>query len=324
MMPVIEHSPKRSLVFWLAALLFCVGLALAYPAQTQWFVTRYLVNSALGYEKYIKSYPQSPYLEKASWLHAKLKNDPALYLDFAADYPKNRHHEQALWTAAKMLRESAVYAEYLKHYPEGKLAKADGVNLNRIRISATVYHNEKKRLAKFQYGKVVDEQGYSYRSIRLGNQTWLADNLNMWLNDEAICFMNNAQYCQRFGKLYTWFGAQEACKRLGPDWRLPSLEDWENLCLIYDPEGHLDQGSFKVFGALLKGGKSGFETRGAGYYTPEGGFMGVYYDAGFWTSTAANPIEAYEIFFLGREKRTFKAIAEQNYRLSCRCVRDME
>lgn len=321
-MPVIEYLPQRKFVFGLSVVLAFVVLTLAYPARTQWFITRNLVHSALGYEKYIQNYPQSPYLEKANWLRAKLKNDPALYLDFAADFPKSSHHEQALWAAAKMLRESAVYAEYLKHYPEGKLAKEDGVNLNRIRISATVYHNEQKRLARFQYGKVVDPQGNTYRSIRLGDQLWLADNLNMWLEDEAICFMNNSMYCQRFGKLYSWQGAQEACQLLGAGWRLPSLEDWEKLCLHYDPVGNLDQGSYKVFGALLKGGKSGFETRGAGYFTPEGGFMGVYYDAGFWTSTASNPIEAYEIFFLGREKRTFKAVAEQSYRLSCRCVQD--
>ena len=217
-----------------------------------------------------------------------------------------------------------MYAEYLKHYPEGELAKAEGANVNRIRISATAFYNEQKRQANLHYGKVVDEQGNAYRSIRLGKQTWLADNLKLWLRDEATCFMNDPRYCQRFGKLYTWAGAQEACQRLGAGWRLPSLADWEKMCLLFDPEGNLDKGSFKVFSALLKGGKSGFETRGAGYFTPDGGFMGVYYDAGFWTSTPLNPVEAYEIVFLGREKRAYKAIAEQNYRLSCRCVRDEE
>lgn len=319
-MTPIEPTPKRKLVLWLSILLAVIVLALSFPTQTQWFITRYLVNSELGYENYLQNYPQSPYLEKASWLHAKLKNDPALYLDFAADFPKSPQRERALWTAAKMLRESAVYAEYLKHYPEGKLAKQEGANVNRLRIFATVYHNEQKRLATLKYGKVVDKQGHAYRSIQLGKHIWLADNLNTYIPTLSSCFMRHEAYCSRFGKLYTWLGAQEACQKLGPGWRLPTATEWEELCQLYDPEANLLQGSSKVFHALLNQGKSGFDVRGGGYFTPDGGFMRVYYDAAFWTSTPTGVLEAYEIAFIGGEKRAFKAAADQGYALSCRCV----
>lgn len=321
-MPIIEQVPNRPLVIWLSILLGFIVLFLNFPGQGQWFITRNLINTAEGYDQYIRKHPQSPYLQEASWLRAKLKNDPALYLDFAADFPKHPQRELALWSAAKTLRDPAVYAEYLKQYPEGKLAKAEGVNINRLRISARVYNNEQKRRAGLTYGKVVDAEGHTYRSIQIGGLTWLADNLNLEIDAASACFLNHEAYCARFGKLYTWPGAQDACARLGEGWRLPSLEEWEALCLSYDPAGNLDKGSTKAFQALLKGGKSGLEVRGGGYFTPEDGFVGVYYDAAYWTSSPANGLESYEIVFLGREKRAFKAIVERAYALSCRCVRN--
>lgn len=321
-MPNIERTPKRPLVLWLSILLGLIVLILCFPSQSQWFITRTLVNSAEGYDQYIQNYPQSPYLDQASWRRARMKNDPVLYLDFAADFPKHPQRELALWTAAKKLRDPAVYAEYLKQFPEGGQAKAEGFNVNRLRISATVYNNEQKRLAGLNYGKVVDSEGHTYRSIQIGGLTWLADNLNLNVDGASSCFLNHEAYCDRFGKLYNWLGAQDACAKLGEGWRLPSLQEWEALCLNYDPAGNLDKGSAKVFQALLKGGKSGLEARGGGYFTPEGGFMGVYYDAAYWTSSPTNGLESYEIVFLGHEKRTFKAIAERAYALSCRCVRN--
>lgn len=321
-MPNIDNALKRPLVVLLCILLGLIILIGSFPNQSQWFIARTLVNSAEGYDNYIQSYPKSPYLDQASWRRARLKNDPVLYLDFAADFPKHPQRELALWTAAKKLRDPAVYAEYLKQFPEGNQAKAEGFNVNRLRISATVYNNEQKRLAGLNYGKVVDSEGHTYRSIQIGKLTWLADNLNLNVDGASSCFLNHEAYCDRFGKLYNWLGAQDACAKLGEGWRLPSLEEWETLCLNYDPAGNLDKGSSKVFQALLKGGKSGLEARGGGYFTPEGGFIGVYFDAAYWTSSPANGLESYEIVFLGREKRTFKAIAERAYALSCRCVRN--
>ena len=88
-MPNIERVPKRPLVLWLSILLGFIVLILSFPSQSQWFITRNLVNSAEGYERYIQKYPQSPHLQEARWQRARLKNDPVLYLDFAADFPKH-------------------------------------------------------------------------------------------------------------------------------------------------------------------------------------------------------------------------------------------
>ncbi|HOY18480.1 MAG TPA: FISUMP domain-containing protein [Haliscomenobacter sp.] len=321
-MPITATSSNRPMVILLSAVLALILLMLSFPDQSQWLITRYMVNSSRGYEKYIETHPQSPFLEKASWRYVQLKNDPALFLDFAADFPNSPKREEALWTAAKKLRTAAVYAEYLQHFPEGKLAKAEGVNVNRLRISATVYKNEQKRATTLQYGKVVDLEGNTYRSIQLGGLAWTADNLNLYVKGLSSCFQHHNAYCRRFGKLYTWIGAQEACKRLGSGWRLPSLEEWEKLFRVYDQERNFQHGSAKAFNALLRGGKSGFEVRGAGYFTPESGFTGAYYDAGFWTNTPTVGLEAYQVLFLGRSKMAYHGFAAQGYALSCRCVRD--
>lgn len=321
-MPVAENAPNRSLVFWLSLLLVLIILFLSFPNQSQWFITRYLVNSALGYEQYLKNHPKSPYREKASWRLAQTKKDPALYLDFAADFPKNSKREEAMWTAARLLHTPAGYWEYFKNYPEAKYARDRGYKVNQLRVSALVFRDRQKRAAGLAYSKVSDKDGNSYRCIQLGKLTWLADNLNLHLKGTSACFQNQDAYCARFGKLYYFTGAQDACQRLGPGWRLPSEAEWEELFRMYDPISDLKKGSAKVFRALLRDGDSGFEVRGGGYFTPASGFTGVYYDASFWTSSTAGTAEASQIIFLGRNKEAYIGLAEKGFALSCRCVHD--
>lgn len=321
-MPIIENSPNRFLVFFLSILLALIILFLSFPNQSQWFITRFLVNSPLGYEQYIKNHPKSPYLEKASWRLAQTKEDPALYLDYAADFPKSPKREEAMWTAARLLHTPAGYWEYFKNYPNAKYPRDRGYKVNQLRVSALVYRDRQKRTAGLSYSKVSDKDGNSYRSIQLGKLTWLADNLNLHLKGTSACFQNHEGYCARFGKLYYFTGAQDACQRLGPGWRLPTEAEWIELFRMYDPSSDFKKGSAKVFSALLKDGRSGFEVRGGGYFTPDSGFTGVYYDASFWTSSDVGTADAAQIVFLGRSKMAYIALAEKSFALSCRCVRD--
>lgn len=323
-MSVVESNPNRTRVIWLSAALSFVVVLLSFPEQCQWFITRRLVNSELGYERYIRNHPKSAYLAEASWLRANLSDEAEFYLNFARDFPQHPERELALWRAAKTMRDPAVFAKYLRAFPEGKLAAEDGANVNSMRISVKVYEAELKRQSSLFYGKVLDFSGHSYRSIQLGGLTWLADNLKVSVPIESFCYLNLESLCQKYGALYSWKGAQKACAELGTGWRLPTLAEWEQLCKRYDPEMDFNVGSSKVYRAMIRGGNSGFEVRGSGYFTPQNNFLRLYYDAAFWTATG-NPdaeFEAYEVAFISTGKRAFRASVDQDYGLSCRCVRD--
>ena len=67
------------------------------------------------------------------------------------------------------------------------------------------------------------------------------------------CYDNQPVNCKRYGRLYTWEGARKACEGLGPGWRLPSSQEWEEL--IQQNGG--EKGAYQ---RLIKGGGTGFDA----------------------------------------------------------------
>jgi uncharacterized protein (TIGR02145 family) len=67
--------------------------------------------------------------------------------------------------------------------------------------------------------------GKQYKTVKIGNQTWMAENLN-YNASGSKCYQNNSANCDKYGRLYNWSTARTACPS---GWHLPSDAEWTTL-----------------------------------------------------------------------------------------------
>jgi uncharacterized protein (TIGR02145 family) len=118
--------------------------------------------------------------------------------------------------------------------------------------------------------------GRVYKLIKIGNQTWMAENLSFQINDGSWPFDLIEENREKFGLLYSWDAAQKACP-IG--WGLPTKDNWQALIDFVGLEKISE-------GALVDIKEGG--TNSTGFAAVHGGCIdgeGFFYDsfASFWT-----------------------------------------
>lgn len=92
-----------------------------------------------------------------------------------------------------------------------------------------------------KHGSFTDPRdGYTYRTVELADQVWMAENLRHASKDTSCYYDWDKKNEQIYGRLYAWETAQHVCPT---GWHLPSLEEWIDLVNIfgenYDYDGQL-------------------------------------------------------------------------------------
>ena len=174
------------------------------------------------------------------------------------------------------------------------------------------------------YGEFFDDRdGRTYRTVTIGTQTWMAENLN-YENGDSFCFEYDEENCERYGRLYPWESAQLAC----PDgWHMPSPEEFNTLIDLV--------GGKAVAGARLKS-MEGWETGAVstddyGFTALPAGRRGYYQDftdktlgAYFWSnSRVQNSTAAYNMDLrFDTDSAMVRDNPDAHDGNSVRCIRD--
>lgn len=94
-------------------------------------------------------------------------------------------------------------------------------------------------------GSLTDERdGQTYKTVQIGNQIWMAENLKLEVSD-GFCYGDVKANCEKYGTFYTAKTALRIC----PDgWKLPNDEAWkilaQNIGAEYDESGRSGGGTF--------------------------------------------------------------------------------
>ena len=206
-----------------------------------------------------------------------------------------------------------------------------------------------------EYGSLTDSRdGKIYRTVTIGTQTWMAENLN-YEEAKSFCYNNSSDSCAKYGRLYRWASAMDSaglfstngkgcgyesdCTPVFPvrgicpaGWHLPDTTEWKTL---FDAVG-----GKSTAGRILKSKKgwryvdasvSGIDAVGfsalaaggnvAGYFGTDDSGAGLF--TYFWTSNIYS--NGYNCEAIGLDRRYMYASQPGGLRFnkfSIRCVKD--
>jgi uncharacterized protein (TIGR02145 family) len=207
------------------------------------------------------------------------------------------------------------------------------------------------------YGSMTDQEGNVYKTIVIGDQEWMAENLNtsIYRNGDAIAtglsnaewqntintqqgawayYNNDASYACPYGKLYNWYTCVDARQLCPTGWHVPTDAEWIVLTNYLDGES-VAGGKMKTTGTIEAAtglwyspnqsatNSSGFSGAPGGYRS---GYLGVYYDVGYsgwwWSSSEIDSSNARErnLNYLG--DFVDRGGSRNHNGFSVRCLRD--
>ena len=207
---------------------------------------------------------------------------------------------------------------------------------------------------KVIYGTLEDSRDRKkYRTVEIGEQTWMAENLNYDVPGKSRCLHDSLKYCEVAGRLYTWAAAVDSvalandkdnpltcgfgssignCDLTGkvvkgvcPEgWHLPSLQDWTTLYDAISGKAEVlkSETGWKLGKDVDNGSnETGFTALPVGYFSVNLSMSTN--DAHYWSTTLRDTdgyvrtASIYISFFLSEAYDPRNAF-------SVRCVKDSE
>ena len=228
---------------------------------------------------------------------------------------------------------------------------------NTEKVSQTVDAVPTKNKSEIITGTVKDIDGNVYKTVKIGNQIWMAENLKVthYRNGDAIpnisdinewgktvkgayCnYDNNAAIGSEYGRLYNWFSVSDKRNLSPKGWHIATNEDWKEL-IKYLGGGRIAGGKLKEQGTIHwqshnRGAtnETGFSALPGGFCSKSlvdltstgNGFITCTTNGFWWSSTEYNENEAWFVnmyYFNSTIDRDHIVKEDSGY--SVRCIKD--
>ena len=202
---------------------------------------------------------------------------------------------------------------------------------------------------KYLSETLTDIDGNVYKTIKIGTQTWMAENLKVthYRNGEPIpnvanvtawgagstgayCnYDNNENNSKTYGRLYNCYAVNDSRKLAPAGWHVPTDDEW-SILINYLGGENVAGDKLKETGETHWGkGNEGVTTNETSFTGIPGGrrdSYGAFADTGdccfFWSSTVYNNNEAWyrEMRYYG--STVYRSEYSKNAGLSVRCIKD--
>lgn len=207
---------------------------------------------------------------------------------------------------------------------------------------------------------VTDREGNVYRTVKIGTQWWMAENLKVrsflngdpiriardttsWKKDSAACCLFDDDTLHAPGLLYNWYAVNDSRNLCPPGWHVPSDDEWkvletslgmsgtdtDNINWRGTHEGEklkiASPADWDPFGSVWSTNTSGFTARAGGcrMFTGEWGVPGLH-DVGFWWTSSENTEkhQGWYRYLDYKNANVFRFYGPKTYGFSIRCVAD--
>ena len=219
-------------------------------------------------------------------------------------------------------------------------------NLTLIALSLVVF------VANKASGQVKDADGNTYKTVKIGDQLWMAENLRTtkFCNGDAVAhvkdedkwrYTKEAAWCyqandiklgEEYGKIYNWHNVSDERNICPCGWKVPDESDWDALAQALGGNA-IAGGKMKVKGSMEEKtgpwhdlnetgtNESGFSGLPGGGRDGVGGFLKPGFAGGWWSSTPASSDAAFGRGLAGGADNLLRDSEHKNSGFSIRCVK---
>lgn len=187
---------------------------------------------------------------------------------------------------------------------------------------------------EWNYSSFTDSRdGKIYKSIKIGNKEWMAENLAFETENGSWTYKNYKNDGAEYGRLYTW----EAAKIAVPvGWHMATDDEWKQLETALgmsqvdadriDFRGTNEGNILKSTSGWAENGNGtnsvGFNALPGGFRSNSGGYFVIDWHGYWWTATETGILNAWHRFVASSESRIARGTGYKGDAYSVRCVKN--